>query len=133
MAVLHPLEESKSTTVVSGVQFAMTIGIYVTPTWYADSLAFKKHYTLIKGLRMVREPVRYGCMNCDVQDVSQNSMNADMMDGEARMDATTAKMPVYCVLMPTLWFVWWAVAVTMAVSRFVRTGPGAQCVMTTGT
>lgn len=82
LAVPHHLEESKSTTVVSGAQFAMTTGIYMTPTWYANSWVFQKHYKLMAAPPMARDPARYGWMTCTVQDASHISMNAGTVDGE---------------------------------------------------
>ena len=127
------MAELKSSTMTNGEQFAMIIGTSMTPTWFADSLAFQGWLPMptltpimAKGLDL------FGWMTWRVQVASHISTIADKVDG-APIIAFTAKTRACVVDMAHLTFVWSVVVITMAELKFTTMGHGAQCVMMLGT
>ena len=126
------MAELKSSTMTSGEQFAIMLGISMTLKSFADSLASQGWLPMptlapimAKGLDL------FGWMTWRVQAVNLISTIADNVDG-ARMLALTAKIRVCFVDTAQVTFVWLVVAITMAVLKYTTMRHGAQCAMMAG-
>ena len=126
------MAELKSSTMTNGEQFAIMLGISMTLTWFADSLASQGWLPMptlepimAKGLDL------FGWMTWRVQAVNHISTIADNVDG-APMIALTAKTRACIVDTAHQTLGWQMVVITMAVLKFPTMGHGAQCVMITG-
>ena len=126
------MAELKSSTMTNGEQFAIMLGISMTLTWFADSLASQDWLSMpILAPIMAKGLDLFGWMTWSVQEVNHISTIADNVDG-ARMVALTAKTRVCFVDTAHLTFVWLVVVITMAVLKFTTMGSGAQCAMIAG-
>ena len=121
------MAELKSSTMTNGEQFAMMLGISMTPTWFADRLVFQGWLPMPSlAPIMVRGLALFGWMTWRVQAASHISTIAD------NVDALTAKTRVYFVDTAHVIFAWQVVVSIMAVLKFITIGNGAQCAMITG-
>ena len=126
------MAELKSSTMTNGEQFAMMLGISMTLTWFADSLA-SQGWLPVPTLApiMARELALSGWMTWPVQAANHISTIADIVDG-VRMIALTAEIPVRFVNTVHLTFGWQVVVIIMAVLKSTIVGNGAQCAMIAG-
>ena len=126
------MAELKSSTMTNGEQFATMIGISMTLTWFADSLAFQGWLPMRPPAPiMAKGLVLSGWMTWRVRAASHISTIADNVDG-ACMIGRTAKTRARFVDTAHITFGWRVVVHTMAVLKSITMGHGAQCAMITG-
>ena len=87
------------------------------PTCFADSLASKKPYNLIRTLLMAKEADLFGLTTWFVQEMKNISTNALMTNGENTTALINETLACGAPMVPIL-FGWREVHTTMAVLKF---------------